>query len=159
MASKSGNNKIVLKGDWGHWEEGPCAVAVSPGMNVARTPAARSWERDTWGPAATDFVGTGTTAGGTSVANPIAVVIEDALQGKTVNEAYTAGENIRVFQPRKGDVIQVLVAAGQTVLKGRGLSAVAGGKWNADLTNAPVQALESSGGALAADTLIRVVVL
>lgn len=159
MASKSGNNKIVLKGDWSHREEGPCATAVSPGMNVARNSAARVFQRDTWGPASTDFVGTGTALGGTSVANPIAVVLEDVLQGKTINDAYAAGDNIFVFQPRKGDVIQVLVASGQTVLKGRGLSAIASGKWNADTTNAPVQALEDSGGALAADTLMRVVVL
>jgi hypothetical protein len=157
MASLSGNNTIVLKGDWSHREEGTLTAAAYPGMNLKRSPNPRVFERDSWTPGSTDFVGTGT--GTSTVAPHIYILKEDALQGRTVDDQYAAGEPGFIHICRQGDVIQVLVASGQTVVKGDGLSAVSSGKWNVDATNSPVEALESSGGALAADTLVRVAVL
>lgn len=152
MASLSGNNKIVLKGDFGQYEEGPLAAAASPGMNVVMTVAVRTQERDTWTPGATR-VG-GTAAGG--AASPVTVVREDGLQGRTVNDAYALGENVFLYKPKKGDVCQVLVKAAEDVDKGEGLSAGADGMWVAATANSVCEAIEDSGGALAANTLMRV---
>jgi hypothetical protein len=62
-----------------------------------------------------------------------------------------------VFLAKKGDVIQVLVAAGQTILKGDGGWAIASGLWNGATTsvNRIGQFLEASGGALGANTHMR----
>jgi hypothetical protein len=84
------------------------------------------------------------------------VVREDALQGKTVDDTFAVGDLIFLFIPKKGDVIQVRVLTGETIAIGGGLSANAAGKWVAATVNSAVEALEASGGALAADTLLRV---
>jgi hypothetical protein len=57
------------------------------------------------------------------------------------------------------DVVLCLVKSGQTANVADGLSADATGKFVIDATTPHVQALEATGGALAADTLIRVRVL
>jgi hypothetical protein len=153
MASISGANKIVLKGDFGQHEEGPLAAIASPGMNVVMTTAVDALNRQTRTPGATPVGGTAAGA----AAGPITVVKEDPLSGRTINDAYASGENSFFFIPKKGDVIQVLVASGQTILKADGGFAIASGKWNgATVTiNRVGQFLEGSGGALAADTLMR----
>jgi hypothetical protein len=146
-------NKIVLKGDYGQYEEGILATgAALPGMNVVRTTAAEAQKRGTYAPGAT--LAGGTAAGG--AATPIKVVREDALQGKTVDDTFAVGDLIFLFIPKKGDVIQVRVLTGETIAIGGGLSANAAGKWVAATVNSAVEALEASGGALAADTLLRV---
>jgi hypothetical protein len=53
-------NKIVLKGDYGQYEEGILATgAALPGMNVVRTTAAEAQKRGTYAPGATLAGGTG----------------------------------------------------------------------------------------------------
>lgn len=155
--SISGNNKIVLKGDHGVHEEGPLAAIASPGMNLVVTNAARTQERDTVTPGSTDYAGAGTDT--TTAKGPIKILKEDALRSKTITDAYASGDDSFWYVPLPGDVLQVLVASGQTVTKGDGLSAGADGKWVTDTTNAVVEALEASGGALAADNHVRVRVL
>lgn len=161
MASLSGHNKIVLKAGYteggAEHEEGPLASAATPGMNMVMGLAARTQERDTWAPGSTDYPGTGT--GPTTTKNPVRVLKEDGLIGSTLDTAYAAGSNVFIHIAKPGDVLLVLVASGQTVVRGDGLSAIANGKWNNDATNVAVEALESSGGALAADTHMRVRVL
>jgi hypothetical protein len=158
MASISGANTIVLKANYNEGgandEEGIASGAISPGMNVGMSPAADSQYRHTWAVAATDNLGTGTSNTGGRRRTYIAK--EDTLQGKTVNDAYANGDNIFVHMGLPNDVVQVLVASGQTIAKGVGLSAGTNGKWTADTTLAAAEALEGSGGALAADTLMRV---
>jgi hypothetical protein len=151
MASISGAKTIVLKGDYTQYEEGPLATAPAlPGMNLVLATNAQALGRDSYAPGLTLAGGAG--AGG---ASPIKVVIEQRLYGKTVNDAYAVGDNVRFKIPKKGDVIQVLVVSGQTITKGQGGGAAASGKWQLAATNAVGEFLEASGGALAADTLMR----
>lgn len=157
MASISDAHTIVLNGDYGKHDEGILSGAASPGMNLAMTTATESMGRHIYAAGGTDNVGTGT--GITTTAAPIKIVKEDALQGKTVDDAYVTGDNVFFYEPLPGDVLQVLVTSGQTVTKGSGLSAASTGKWVSDSTNVAVESLEDSAGALGADTLMRVRVL
>ena len=156
MASVSGSNKIVLKGDFGMHEEGRLNAIAYPGMNVVMTADFSSLERHVYTPGGTDYVGTGT--GITTTKAPVKVLKEDALQGKTVDDAYAADDPGFIYIPQPGDMLQVLVLSGQNVDKGEGLSAGSDGKWVVDTTNAAVEATENSG-LLSADTLVRVRVL
>lgn len=157
MASISGNHTIVLKAGYNEGgnndEEGIASGTLSPGMNVGMGVGADSQMRNTWAAAATDNLGTGTS--NTGGRRRIALVKEDTLQGKTVDDAYASGDNVFVHMALPNDVVQVLVASGQTVTKGVGLSAGTNGKWTTDTTLAAAEAMEGSGGALAADTLMR----
>lgn len=157
MASISGAHTIVLKAHYNEggaeYEEGIANGALLPGMNVGLTNAADASGRSTYAAASSDTLGTGTTTGGRG---NVKVVKEDSLHGGTVNTAYASGDNIYIHVAVPGDILQVLVTSGETVAKGAGLTAQSTGKWNADTTLAAVEALESSGGALAADTLMRV---
>lgn len=161
MASISGANKIVLKAGYtdggAEHEEGPLKVAAYPGQNVVRTSDNTTQERHTWTPGGTDHVGTGT--GITTTKNPVRVLKEDALTGGTVTTQYSAGANCFVHVAKSGDVLQVLALSGENILKGVGLSANADGKWVVDATNAAVETLEDTNGALGEDTLVRVAVL
>jgi hypothetical protein len=151
MPSISGAKTIRIKGDTVQWEEGPLATAPAlPGMNLVLAANAQALGRDSYAPGLTLVGGAG--AGG---ASPIKLVIEQALYGKSVNDAYAVGDNVRFIVPKKGDVVQVLVVAGQTITKGLGGGAAASGKWQVAATNAVGEFLEASGGALAADTLMR----
>jgi biotin carboxyl carrier protein len=155
MPSLSGQKTIVLKGEGGVYQEGPLAAAASPGMNVVMTAAVDQSGRDTYTPGATDAAAAGTT----TAASAVKILREDALQGRTVDTPYAAGDNGFVYVPRPGDHLLVLVASGQTVAKGGGLAAVASGKWNGVAVGRVAESLEDSGGALAADTLLRARVL
>lgn len=157
MASLSGYRKIVLKGDFGQHEEGPLLAIASPGMNLVMDVTAETQQRQSYTPGSTDYVGTGT--GITTTKGPIKILKEDSLQGKTVDDAYAIGDNAFIYIPQPGDVLQVLAASGETIVKSSGMSAAATGKWAIDATNASVECMESSVGALAADTLVRVRVL
>lgn len=161
MSSVSDNHRIVLKAGYteggAEHEEGILDGAAYPGMNVVMTQDPRDMERDTFTAGGTDYVGTGT--GDTTTKAPIKVLKEDALQGKTIDDAYADGDVAFIHIAKPGDVLQVLVTSGQSVVKGDGLTAQSTGKWNVDATNSAVEALEGSGGALAADTHVRVRVL
>jgi hypothetical protein len=143
MPALTGSNTIVLQGD-GPYEEGPLTAVASPGMNVVLTTTAEVFMRNTYTPGLVD--GTGL----------VQVLREDSIQGKTVNDAYAIGDTALVYCAEPGDVILVLVASGQTIAKADGLSAGATGKFQKVATEAPcARSLEDSGGALAADTLLR----
>ena len=156
-ASVSGCSTIVVMGQFGVFEEGPLNSAAYPGMNVQMGVATDVMGRHYWSPGSTDYIGTGT--GQTTVHGSVKVLREDALQGNTVADAYASGDNAFIYIPRSGDIIQVLVTSGQTVAKGDPLTAQSTGKWNVDATNGTVEALESSGGSLSGDKLMRVRVL
>jgi hypothetical protein len=87
------------------------------------------------------------------------ILKEDPLIGSTVNTQYAADDNVFIHKALPGEHLQVLVLSGQNIVKGEGLTANSDGKWIEDAANAAVMALEGSNGALAADTLMRVIVL
>lgn len=153
MPSISGYKKIVLKGDFGQHEEGPLAAIASPGMNLVMTTAAETQQRATYTPGATPA--SGTTPATPTVAATIKILKEMAKHSGTIDTAYAAADNAEFYIPKKGDVIQVLVASGQTITKGLGGKAIASGLWNGSATDAVGEFLEASGGALAANTHMR----
>jgi hypothetical protein len=152
-------NKIVLKASFSaggtEHDEGLATATTTPGMNVVMTTAADVQKRRSYAPGATPVGGTSAGA-----ATPhITIVKEDMLQGKTINDNYASGDNLQLHRCKPGDVIQVLVASGQTITKGNLGAAIASGKWNVATVNGVVEFLEASGGALGADTHMRALVL
>jgi hypothetical protein len=161
MASVSGNNKIVLKGkytDGGcEHEEGILDAAAYPGMNVVMGTAAADQEVHHWRPDGTDYAGTGTDI--TVSKGGMTLVKENALEGGTVDDAYDSGDRAFLHHCSPGEHVQVLAISGENWSKGDGVKAFTDGKFIADSTNPVAIALESTGGALGADTLVRVRVL
>jgi len=88
----------------------------------------------------------------------IVIVVEDDLLGKTINTAYAVSSRFKGYIPGRGSEVQVLVASGQTVaLAGKLIVDDATGKMLATTGSPelePFKALEGSGGALGADTLL-----
>lgn len=160
MPSLSDKNQIVLKAGYtdggAEHEEGIAAATTTPGMNVVMTTAARVFERDTYTPGATPLGGDSPAGAATPY---IKIAKEDRLQGKTIDDTTASGDPIFIHTCKTGDVIQVLVASGQTVTKGLLGAAISSGKWNVATNNGVVEFLEASGGALAADTHMRARVL
>jgi hypothetical protein len=138
---------IVLKGDLGdRYEEAKVASGqtIKPGMLIDLNSSGEAIVFN--------------TAGGDTVTR---VAIEDALQGRTVDDAYAAGEVIRYFIPRPGDVLNLLVADGENIAIGDKIIASTGGKF-IETTGTPTkifgeaeEALNLSGGA-SEDKLVRV---
>jgi hypothetical protein len=93
----STRNVIVLKGDLAHrTEEYVCgATNILPGMLVARDSAGLLIPHG--------------TAGGTFVSGEVAV--EYRLLGKTVDDAYVAGDLVQTFIAQPGDVVQLILNA------------------------------------------------
>lgn len=127
---------IVLKGK-GHYDEGEADAAISCGMAVAMA-ADGNWDPTT------------STVG-------LSIAVEDALQGKTVNNAYADGDRLFIYHPMPGDVVNVLVVSGTNVAVGDKLAVGSGGKF-AETANGNLIALEGPG-ALAADALVACRVL
>ena len=104
----SSRNTIILKSkDLGEWyDEGRAGGTVKPGMQIEQR-ADGLWYA---GPAA-------------GVLGQTWVAIEDDFQGqtatssaaRTVNDPYVATELIRMYNPKPGDVMQMILKAGQTV--------------------------------------------
>lgn len=161
MPSISGNNKIVVKAGYtdggAEHEEGILQGAATPGMNLVMTAADEELGSQTYKADSSDYSGTGTDT--TTVKGPIKIAKENAMFGGTIDTAYADGDRVQIHIAKPGDVLQVLVASGENIDKTNGLSANTAGKWVKDTTNAIVEALEDSGGALGADTHMRVRVL
>lgn len=79
-------------------EEKNAAAAITPGHLIERTSA--------------DTYQVHSTAGG--IAFPMFALI-DALQGKSISEAYAVGDPVRGWIPRRGDIVNALLADGQSV--------------------------------------------
>src|SRR5262245_22780206 len=105
--SISGVNTIRVRCQADIYDEGIASGSILPGMNVVLQSAAEASGRHTYAPGATLAGGTASTA----AAGPMRIAIEDGLQGKTVNDAYASGDNVRFIEPRRGDTVQVLVAS------------------------------------------------
>jgi hypothetical protein len=152
-------NKIVLKASFSEGgteaDEGYASGALLPGMNVNMTTAAHKSFVYTYAAGATPAGGTAAGA----AAGAVRVVKEDSLTGKTVDDAYTSGSIFRFHNCKPGDIVQVLALSGEDIDQGEGVSANAAGKWIAATISQIAVALEDTGGALAADTLIRVRIL
>lgn len=94
-------NRIRLKSWDGRYEEGITDGVVYPGMIVRRQ--------------TTDKMKAHDVAGG---AGPLAVVEEDALQGKTIDDSIADATFLPFWYPKPGDMLLFRLAAGQNVAIG-----------------------------------------
>jgi len=157
MPSISGHSKIVLRGDNGRDEEVILSGACKPGQNLKRTTAVRVMEVDTAAVGAS--AATGGSGGPTGGAPDLMIAKEQSLTGLGIDDALTPGEQIGVYIPGKGDVVLVLALLGEDIDKEEGISFNTAGKAIAATTGLVGKSLDDTGGVLAADTLIRMIVI
>lgn len=137
---------IVVKGN-GHFDEVQAddSTAFSPGMNAKINSSGEY------------VVGLGGSDGARGL---VTLVVEDYLLGKTVDDAYSSGDDrVRVYHPNPGDKVLLLVTSGEDIDIGDTLVCdTSTGKWIEEPATGPVtspfEALEDSGGALGSDTLL-----
>ena len=150
--------RIHSKGPWRHDEaNGFLAAVISPGMLVERL--------------SDDTVQPHSTEGGDGA---IIVAMEDALQGKTVADAYTASTStvktpIMLGLPVQGSEMNMLIKAGETITIGMDLisagdgslideASMSSGGTVAKVIGKAAQALDLSASG-AVDTLAAVAIL
>lgn len=141
------NRTIVLKGNSkGHHDEGTLDTVGTPGMHVQ---LAADGKYD---------ISPATLA--ECVKDELIILKEDRLQGKTIIEAYAIGDLGFLYFPIPGDHIHAFVKSGADIAVGDKLVQEGGGTglWiEAAGTEVlyRLKALESSGGALGANTHIK----
>jgi hypothetical protein len=91
----------LKKGAESVYEEGRAGATIMPGMLIALNSSAV-------------YVPHSVADGGSEVN----IAIEDALQGKTIDDAYASGDLVRFVIPVRGDVVLALLEAGQNVQDG-----------------------------------------
>jgi uncharacterized protein YfaP (DUF2135 family) len=143
------SNTICLK-VMGHHDEGILDTVASPGMAIQLS-------------ADGDYDQVVVTTA-EAIKKRLRIVKEAGNPGGTVDDAYAIGDTVPFVVPLPGDHVQVLVKSGQNIAVadvgvveggGSGLFIEAAGSES----RYQVEFLESSGGALAANTLLRAVVL
>lgn len=146
IPSSTDHKRIVLKGN-GHQIEPVLASGVTPkpGQCVTINSSGEAILH---------------TSGGAGNPEEVIVVQENNLIGKTITDAYVAGDKALCYIPCPGDELKVLVKSGENIAVGDiGMLETTTGK-TIKLTGTPVMRpfkfLEGSGGALGADTLLRV---
>jgi hypothetical protein len=138
------NRTIVLKGNAkGHHEEGILDTVATPGMHVTLQADGKY-----------DIT---PEAIGEIVKRGLFIVKEDQLQGKMITQAYAIGDVVFLYKPVPGDHLNLFVKSGANIAVGDNIVPEGGGTglWiEAAGTEAAykAQALESSGGALGANT-------
>ena len=143
-------NRIVLQGFHGRHEEARAGSVIAPGEIIE---LATDGDLDPQ-PAAV----------GEAIKGGLKIATEDGLQGKTIDNIYAIGDLVFYYIPLPGDIINVLVKAGQTIVLADNLVVEGGGSGlaiKAAGTEAryQLQSLEDSGGALAANTVLQARVL
>jgi hypothetical protein len=142
-------NTIVLKG-MGHHDEGIAGSVIKPGCAVELAAAGDYDEQ--------------IVAFAEALKGGLKIAKEDALQGKTITQAYAAGDVVFFYSPLPGDHVHVLVKSGEDIDIGdnlrvegttSGLFIESGGTD----TKYQLEALEDSGGALGANGFIKCRVL
>ncbi len=131
----------------GHWEEGYLDTVGTPGMHV-QLAADGKWDLS---PAAIGELVKG---------GALAVLREDDLQGKTITDAYAIGDRALLYHPLPGDHLGLFVKTGANIAVNDKIVPEGGGTglW---IEGAGTEAkyfavaLESTGGALAANTHVK----
>jgi len=137
-------NTIALKCNGPH-DEGVCGVAISPGEAVELQ--------------ADEKYDPMVSAQAAALKRNLQIAKEDGLQGKTVDDAYALDDILFFVSPKSGDHINALVKSGEDIDIGDKL-VVEGGTSGLFVeaagteTKFQLEALEDSGGALAANTLL-----
>ncbi len=141
------NRTIVLQGNsYGHHDEGVLDTVATPGMHIQ---VASDGKYDLSPATAAELV-----------KSAIKIVKEDALQGKTVDDAYAIGDRVFFYTPLPGDMIHCRIKTGIDLVIGDKVTPEGGGTGlfiEAAGTESKYrfEAKESTGGALAAAALIK----
>ena len=98
MATGRDFNRIDLNVS-GRRDEGVAAGAISPGHAIKHD--------------ASGGVVVFSTAGGTLDGSLCVIALKDALQGKTVDDAYASGDQVFYIIPKRGDRLAVVLSAEQ----------------------------------------------
>lgn len=130
-------NTILLKGALSRrYEEGRAGGTIKPGHLIALNSSGNLIVHP--------------TAGG--VCTPVSVAIEDGIQGKTIDDAYAATDLVRYVIPQNGDVLYMLLKAGENAPAG-GITISAGDGTVKNTTGTPTgyvgrydEAVDNSGG-------------
>lgn len=143
------NFTIVLKGR-SHYEEGEADGAITPGMAVEMA-ADGNFDQQS-------------SAQATALKGGMKIAVEDALQGKKITDAYADGDKLFYYIPVAGDVIHAFVKSGEDIDVADKLVVEGGGSGlfveaAGTETKFQLEALEDSGGALAANAHLRCRVL
>jgi hypothetical protein len=136
---------ILLKGDWDAYEEGRAAGAITPGHLIAY--------------AAAGTLVVHPTAGGDT---PMLVAMEDALQGRTIADAYASGDLVRFHVLKKGDEFYGLLPAATAAVTPATLLESAGNGMFQILTTGkalakPRESVDNSAGGAAARCKMQVI--
>jgi len=108
------SNIIVLKGKGNYIEKVTDAIC-SPGMGMELAPDGKVDRlQATLAEAAKGVAG-------------LKIAVEDALQGKTVTQAYAVGDVCFMYEPLPGDEVQLLIKDGETIAIGDTILAEGGG--------------------------------
>jgi hypothetical protein len=94
-------NTILLKGENANFEEITANAAITPGMLVEEM--------------TTGLLRAHATRNGNAAAM---FAMESEYEGKGIDENYAAGEEVRVWHPKKGDQVNALLADGESVAIG-----------------------------------------
>jgi hypothetical protein len=135
-------NRIHASGDFVHEEAPAGAAGIKPGMLIKLNSSGEA-------------IVNPTSEG--ALGDELLVVTEDALQGGSVTGTYTSGDVLSYMIPSKGTKFRGLVLSGEDIAIGdRMANSATGGKFmeSASPVIIPAIAMESSGGALGADTLL-----
>jgi len=92
----------LKKGGESVYEEGRAGATIMPGMLIALTSSAT-------------YIPHGTQ----DVVAEVNIAIEDALQGKSIDDHYVSGDLVRFVIPLRGDVVLAILEAGQNVTDGQ----------------------------------------
>lgn len=116
----------LVKGVESRYEEGRAGATITPGMLIALS--------------STGVYVPHSVATGNAERN---FALEDALQGKTIDDNYASGDLTRFIIAGRGDVILGLLKAGQNVANGALLNSDGAGCLQAGTTNPIAVALEA----------------
>lgn len=123
-------NTIILKGK-GRYEEGPAAAALTPGHLLMETSAGKVQKHN--------------SAGGRAER---AFALEDALQGKTINDAFAINDPVPYVLAQPGDEVFAFIKA--TTVVARGAALVSAGDGTLYTLAAAITALVTSTDGTAA---------
>ena len=127
--------RIHNKGDWRH-EEYVAAGTITPGMLIELVAAGTVQAHSTEGGRAERMV-----------------ALEDALQGKTVADDYSADDIVTVALPAPGTVMNMLLAVGETATIGEELISAGDGTLKClDNASSPSKVYQTIGYAMEAKT-------
>jgi len=95
-------NTVKLKNYSNHIEEGLAAAAITPGMLCELSSTANTYQKH--------------SSAGENAARIFA--LEDELQGKGIDDDYSAADRVQLWYPAPGDMVYAILEDGENVSRG-----------------------------------------